>query len=211
MTLSLAAVFIPVLFMGGVLGRLFKEFAVTICVAILISGVVSVTLTPMLSSRFLRLSRRAAALHGSIARTERFFERMLQDLRPYAAGRCCATAAPPWRFPPGCWWRRSGCLSTFRKGFIPDQDTDQLQAITEAAQGTSFYQMVEYQEADRGCDPRGSECRGAHVERGRRQASTLGGPNFGQMLVRLKPRSRRKLLVNDVIEELRPKLSGFEA
>jgi multidrug efflux pump subunit AcrB len=55
MTLSLAAVFIPVLFMGGILGRLFKEFAVTICVAILISGVVSITLTPMLCSRFLRL------------------------------------------------------------------------------------------------------------------------------------------------------------
>ena len=54
MTLSLAAVFIPVLFMGGVLGRLFREFSVTICVAILISGVVSVTLTPMLCSRFLR-------------------------------------------------------------------------------------------------------------------------------------------------------------
>ena len=54
MTLSLAAVFIPVLFMGGVLGRLFREFSVTICVAILISGVVSVTLTPMLCSRFLK-------------------------------------------------------------------------------------------------------------------------------------------------------------
>src|SRR6059036_4370562 len=54
MTLSLAAVFIPVLFMGGILGRLFSEFAVTICVAILISGVVSITLTPMLCSRFLR-------------------------------------------------------------------------------------------------------------------------------------------------------------
>src|SRR2546427_5735718 len=54
MTLSLAAVFIPVLFMGGVLGRLFREFAVTICVAILISGVVSVTLTPMLCSMFLK-------------------------------------------------------------------------------------------------------------------------------------------------------------
>ena len=54
MTLSLAAVFIPVLFMGGVLGRLFREFSVTICVAILISGVVSVTLTPMLCSLFLK-------------------------------------------------------------------------------------------------------------------------------------------------------------
>ena len=61
MTLSLAAVFIPVLFMGGVLGRLFKEFAVTICVAILISGVVSVTLTPMLCSRFLRSSHNRQA------------------------------------------------------------------------------------------------------------------------------------------------------
>ena len=57
MTLSLAAVFIPVLFMGGVLGRLFKEFAVTITVAILISGVVSVTLTPMLCSRFLKAAK----------------------------------------------------------------------------------------------------------------------------------------------------------
>src|SRR5450759_1361609 len=76
MTLSLAAVFIPVLFMGGVLGRLFREFSVTICVAILISGVVSVTLTPMLCSLFLRRSseqRRSRLYHT----TERFFAGML--------------------------------------------------------------------------------------------------------------------------------------
>src|SRR6266487_689460 len=73
MTLSLAAVFIPVLFMGGVLGRLFKEFAVTICVAILISGVVSVTLTPMLCSRFLRSMHEGR--HGWFYRiTERYFD-----------------------------------------------------------------------------------------------------------------------------------------
>src|SRR5207249_2702527 len=65
MTLSLAAVFIPVLFMGGVLGRLFREFSVTICVAILISGVVSVTLTPMLCSRFLKKPRG----HGEAGRS----------------------------------------------------------------------------------------------------------------------------------------------
>src|SRR4029077_16008400 len=64
MTLSLAAVFIPVLFMGGILGRLFREFAVTICTAILISGLVSVTLTPMLCSRFLRKPRKEG--HGFI-------------------------------------------------------------------------------------------------------------------------------------------------
>src|SRR6202020_1131757 len=77
MTLSLAAVFIPVLFLGGILGRLFKEFAVTICVAILISGVVSVTLTPMLCSRFLRPPHEQK--HSWFYRvTERFFEWMLR-------------------------------------------------------------------------------------------------------------------------------------
>src|SRR5579864_5130605 len=77
MTLSLAAVFIPVLFLGGVLGRLFKEFAVTICVAILISGIVSVTLTPMLSSRFLRPPHEQK--HSWFYRvTEKFFEWMLR-------------------------------------------------------------------------------------------------------------------------------------
>ena len=78
MTLSLAAVFIPVLFMGGVLGRLFKEFAVTICVAILISGVVSVTLTPMLCSRFLKAARGGKAGGWFYELTERFFEGMLR-------------------------------------------------------------------------------------------------------------------------------------
>src|SRR5438128_2623925 len=71
MTLSLAAVFIPVLFMGGVLGRLFREFSVTICVAILISGVVSVTLTPMLCSRFLK---KHGGHEGSKPKTSRFGE-----------------------------------------------------------------------------------------------------------------------------------------
>ena len=78
MTLSLAAVFIPVLFMGGMLGRLFREFAVTICVAILISGVVSVTLTPMLCSRFLRVAARAQRRPGSTASPSRFFDGMLR-------------------------------------------------------------------------------------------------------------------------------------
>ena len=77
MTLSLAAVFIPVLFLGGVLGRLFKEFAVTICVAILISGVVSVTLTPMLCSRFLRAAHdeKRGWFYNT---TEKFFDGMLR-------------------------------------------------------------------------------------------------------------------------------------
>ena len=92
MTLSLAAVFIPVLFMGGVLGRLFREFSVTICVAILISGVVSVTLTPMLCSLFLKKPHK----HGEESKfgkvTEQGFDSMLRRLRPHAAGRAPAPA-----------------------------------------------------------------------------------------------------------------------
>ena len=126
MTLSLAAVFIPVLFMGGVLGRLFKEFAVTICVAILISGVVSVTLTPMLCSRFLRAAHDAK--RGWFYRvTERFFDGMLQLYD--------RTLQVVLRLPAGhdgglrswCWALPLYMFVTIPKGFIPDQDTDQLQ------------------------------------------------------------------------------------
>jgi HAE1 family hydrophobic/amphiphilic exporter-1 len=207
MTLSLAAVFIPVLFMGGVLGRLFKEFAVTICVAILISGVVSITLTPMLCSRFLRASheQRKSWFYRV---TERFFDRLLHSYditlqwalryRPVTIGIFVVLlVATGWMF------------IVIPKGFIPDQDTDQMLAITEGAQGTSYYQMVEYQKAiaevmrrDPNVDAMVSSVGGA-------TASTLGGPNFGQIIVHLKPRSERRLLVNDIIEELRPKLASF--
>jgi HAE1 family hydrophobic/amphiphilic exporter-1 len=101
MTLSLAAVFIPVLFMGGVLGRLFREFSVTICAAILISGIVSVTLTPMLCSRFLRkprahasMSSRSAAFSGCSRPTT------VRSRSP------CGTGRPRWRPSWPCWPRR---------------------------------------------------------------------------------------------------------
>ena len=155
MTLSLAAVFIPVLFMGGVLGRLFKEFAVTICVAILISGVVSVTLTPMLCSRFLRSvhdqqARLVLQRHRALLRRMlRVYDMTLQ----WALRHRCMTmgvsgvvlAATMYMF------------VTIPKGFIPDQDTDQMQVYTEAAQGTSYYQMVEYEQEDRGHGGAGPE------------------------------------------------------
>src|SRR5262249_4821708 len=145
MTLSLAAVFIPVLFMGGILGRLFREFSVTICVAILISGVVSVTLTPMLCSRFLR-SPEEQKRSWFYRITERFFEGMLHaydwSLKIVLRHRVLTMFAAALVL--------AGTLVMFvkiPKGFIPDQDTDQIYAVTEAAQGTSYFQMVEYQKA----------------------------------------------------------------
>src|SRR3954454_24146140 len=206
MTLSLAAVFIPVLFMGGVLGRLFKEFAVTICVAILISGVVSVTLTPMLCSRFLRSVHDTK--HGWFYNTtERFFEGMLRvyDKTLQVALRYRAMtigvsglvlAATMYMF------------VTIPKGFIPDQDTDQLQVYTEASQGTSYYQMVQSEQkiADMVWQAPNVESLMASV--GGATASTLGRPNYGELVVHLKPRSQRKMSVDEIIKDLRPKLAA---
>ncbi|HTQ56301.1 MAG TPA: efflux RND transporter permease subunit [Bryobacteraceae bacterium] len=207
MTLSLAAVFIPVLFMGGILGRLFKEFAVTICAAILISGLVSVTLTPMLCSRFLRV--RHGAAHGSLyGLTERFFDGMLagydRSLQAVLRHRpvmmilfAAILAATGWLF------------VKVPKGFIPDQDNDQIFVVTEAAQGTSFEQMKAYQRliSDVGIhDPNVEEFMSSV---GGTSAASLGGPNFGRMFFHLTPRAQRALDVTRVMEELRPKLSGF--
>ena len=207
MTFSLAAVFIPVLFMGGVLGRLFKEFAVTICVAILISGVVSVTLTPMLCSRFLRSAHEAT--HGWFYRTtEVFFQGMLRvyDKTLKIALRFrLATMAVSFVVLAGTLYM----FVSIPKGFIPDQDTDQMQVYTEAAQGTSYYQMVEYEKkiADMVSQDPNVESLMASV--GGATASTLGGPNYGELVVHLKPRSERAMSVDQIIRDLRPKLASF--
>ena len=204
MTFSLAAVFIPVLFMGGILGRLFREFAVTICVAILISGLVSVTLTPMLCSRFLR----APGHHRSwfYNTTERFFEGMLRVydrtlqvvLRHRFATMMAFVAV------------LAGTVYMFikiPKGFIPDQDTDQLSVITEAAQGTSFYEMTQLQKLVADVVRENPNVGALMSTVGGTGASTLGGPNFGEMVVRLKPRSQRTQRVNQIIDDLRPKVA----
>src|SRR5215813_10073104 len=207
MTLSLAAVFIPVLFMGGVLGRLFKEFAVTICVAILISGLVSVTLTPMLCSRFLRAAHdeKRGWFYNS---TERFFQWMLKvydvtlqwalRFRPITMLISGAVlAATMWMF------------VDIPKGFIPDQDTDQMQIYTEAAQGTSYYQMRDYVQQIAQVVSQDQNVESLMVSVGGTTASNLGGPNYGELVVHLKPRAHRKLNVDEVMAELRPRLSHF--
>jgi len=207
MTLSLAAVFIPVLFMGGILGRLFKEFAVTICVAILISGVVSVTLTPMLCSRFLRGAteeKRGWFYHV----TEGFFQGMLRvydhtlkgalRFRPLTMGvSALVLAATLYMF------------VAIPKGFIPDQDTDQMQVYTEAAQGTSFQQMSAYERGIADAVAQDPNVDSLMASVGGTTASTLGGPNYGELLVRLKPRNRRAKGVDALIRDMRPKLSAL--
>ena len=143
MTLSLAAVFIPVLFMGGILGRLFREFAVTICTAIFISGIVSITLTPLLCSRLLRAKGEKSGRFFRI--TERFHAGMLHgydlSLRWVLRHRIVMLAVFFLTIAVTYW-----LFLKVPKGFIPDQDTDQMYASTEATQGTSYYQMMKYQQ-----------------------------------------------------------------
>ena len=145
MTLSLAAVFIPVLFMGGILGRLLHEFAVTIGAAILVSGVVSLSLTPMLCSRFLRASKESEAHHGRLwSFFERFFDGMLHvydrtlqfTLRHRVATMAVSAAvavATVYMF------------IVIPKGFLPDEDQGQIFIFTEGPQGISYDSMVEHQ------------------------------------------------------------------
>jgi hydrophobic/amphiphilic exporter-1 (mainly G- bacteria), HAE1 family len=205
MTLSLAAVFIPVLFMGGVLGRLFREFSVSICVAILISGVVSVTLTPMLCSRFLKKPTRHG--DGRFGRaTERAFQWLLNGYdrtlqlvlrhRPATMAAFVAVLA-----------LTALLFVVVPKGFIPDQDTDQISVVTEAAQGTAFDRLVEYQSRVADIIRRDANVEGLVSTIGGSAAATLGGPNLGQIVVHLKPRGDRKELATEIIERLRPEIA----
>ena len=165
MTLSLAAVFIPVLFMPGILGRLFHEFAVTICVAILISGFVSLSLTPMLCSRFLRPPREEH--HGRFYQaTERVFdallrayERSLQWVLRHRLGMMVASllilVATVYLF------------VRIPKGFIPDEDQGAIFAHHRSGAGRVVRRHGAPPDGDRGHHPPGSERAGAVLHRGR--------------------------------------------
>lgn len=200
MTLSLAAVFIPVLFMPGILGRLFNEFAVTICVAIFISGFVSLSLTPMLCSRYLRPA--AEARHGRLyAATERAFDSMLEAYRRslrvvlrHRAATLIASliilAATVYLF------------VRVPKGFIPNEDLGAIFALTEATQGVSFEAMTSHQRAV-------AEIVRRHPAVASLSSSVIGAnaaagstANQGRMFINLVPRADRAT-VGAVIQDLR--------
>src|SRR5262249_28997028 len=91
------------------------------------------------------------------------------------------------------------------KGFIPDQDTDQLFAVTEAAQGTSYYKMVDYQNQIAELVRKDPNVEALVSTIGGASAAELGGPNFGQLVVRLKPRAERRMSIDEIILDLRQK------
>ncbi|HEY9742222.1 MAG TPA: efflux RND transporter permease subunit, partial [Coleofasciculaceae cyanobacterium] len=202
MTLSLVAVFIPIMFMGGLIGRLFHEFAVTISVAILVSGFVSLSLTPMLCSRFLGSSHQQQQSRFYRI-SERAFDFLLQGyewtLKPVLQYRLMTLIA-------------SGILLILTvylfvlvpKGFIPTEDTGQLMANTKAAQDISFDDMLRHQQQIVDIIRKDPNIEAVN--------STVGasGPNAsannGRITIRLKPRSQRRLASDEIIQELTPKL-----
>jgi HAE1 family hydrophobic/amphiphilic exporter-1 len=203
MTLSLTAVFIPILFMGGIMGRLFREFAIVIMVAILVSGAVSLSLTPMMCSRFLRPEKMQHgrfyyAIETVWTRGLAYYERTLAVVMRHKRATLLVSLA-----------FFAGTLVLFRivpKGFIPSSDTGFLNATTEGAEGTSFDAMKEHQQALAGIlakDPSVDVFM---------SAVGAGGPtssgNQGRFFIRLKPRDERKLNADQVVSALRGKLNS---
>ncbi len=204
MTLSLMAVFIPLLFMGGIMGRLLHEFAVTIGVAILVSGIVSLSLSPMLCSRFLTAHDAEKRQGRFYVASERFFEGMLRLYyksltRTLRHGRLMMVlffalmAASAYLF------------VIIPKDFIPAQDTGRIFGFTEASQDISFDSMVRHQKAVAhviGEDPAVQEFMSSVGSGGRR----AGGANTGRVFMHLKPRAERSD-VGQTIQRLRRKLA----
>ncbi|MDE2228465.1 MAG: efflux RND transporter permease subunit [Alphaproteobacteria bacterium] len=203
-TFSLVAVFIPVLFMGGVVGRVFREFAVTISMTILISGLVSLTLTPMLCSRLLKPHRQGERQIALLRWSGMAFDKMHSGYE--------------WALTRVMRQRRatlgvtilsivlSGLLFwVVPKGFFPSEDTGNIFAFTEGPQDASFQSMVEHQQQVAQIirsDPNVADV-----------LSVIGANNFspalnnGRLFIPLKPRAERALTADQVIQELRPKLA----
>jgi multidrug efflux pump len=203
MTTSLIAVFIPVLFMSGIIGRLFREFAMTVGAAIVMSGLISLTVTPTMCARLMRHQRRDE--HGRVYRAcervfdlmLRFYDRGLRGVLRHPAitliGTVATLAATIYGY------------TIMPKGFFPEEDTGLILAVAEAAPDTSFAAMAErIQRLGRivMADP--------DVD----NVYYWIGPNptvsQGRMMINLKPRNQRRASAGEIIARLKPKLAGVQ-
>ncbi|HET7063215.1 MAG TPA: efflux RND transporter permease subunit [Rudaea sp.] len=204
MTLSLAAVFIPLLFMGGIIGRLLHEFAVTIVSAVLVSGFVSLSLTPMLCSRMLKSHQ--GERHG---RMYQFFEHVFDGMQDFYRRtlQVCLDHRRIVLFAFGLILAATVVLFVVvPKGFLPSDDTGQLFAFDEADQDIGFDEMARKHNAAAKIIREDPNVAGVMAFMGVSGSSaTL---NVGRMIVTLKPRSERAS-PDEVIQELRPKLTGI--
>jgi HAE1 family hydrophobic/amphiphilic exporter-1 len=203
MTVSLAAVFIPVLFMGGVVGRLLHEFAVTISAAILVSGFVSISLTPMLCSRFLKPPH--AQKHGWFYNaTERMFDLWLKVYDVTLQG-CMRFHVVTMAVSIALIFGTVYLFGLVPKGFLPSEDQGRFNVSIEAIQGISFDEMVRHQQEVSEIVAKDPDIAGMSSNIGGGPGG--GGLNQGRLSIDLKPRAERKRSVDQIMAELRPKLS----
>ncbi|CAN5232341.1 multidrug efflux RND transporter permease subunit [soil metagenome] len=203
-SISLVAVLIPLLLMGGIIGRLFREFAVTLAMTIFVSLIVSLTLTPMMASRFLK-AHTGEVQHGKLYQiSERFFDTLL---RGYEWGLDLVLR---WRFTTLCVFFATVALSGYLfvvipKGFFPQQDVGLITGITQGGQDVSFAEMSRLQSQIGGIiqkDPAVASI-----------AMASGGGNAlnnGRMYITLKPRSERDVSAQQIIARLRPQFDKLE-
>jgi HAE1 family hydrophobic/amphiphilic exporter-1 len=201
MTVSLAAAFIPILFMGGILGRLFREFGVTIVSTVIISGIVSITLTPMLCSRFLHVVHGKRGFGGAF---DRGFDWLRagygRSLRLILRHRLVVLMVFV-----GLLYATVRVFDLVPKGFIPDTDNDSLRVQIRAAQGTSYYEML------------GHTQRIADIIRQNPyvdsfMANTGGGggnQNTARFAIQLTPRATRPVTSQQIAQQLRGPLGRF--
>ncbi len=206
MTLSLVAVFIPMLFMGGLLGRLFHEFAVTIAVAILVSGFVSLSLTPMLCSRFLR-----PVDHSNQSRlykaSEAMFDRVLAGY-DWSLKKVMKYHFTTMIFSTVLLIATVGLFTLVPKGFIPSEDTSQIIGVTQAAQDASFAELSRHQQQvvdvirqDPNVEAVNSNIGGSN--------GSIAPSNSGSLFIRLKPHNERSVGADGIIQTLRPQLAAI--
>ena len=204
-SLSLVAVFIPLLLMGGIVGRLFREFAVTVSVAVLVSGVVSLTLTPMMCARFLK---RHEGEHGVLYRVlERMFDALLGGYRR------TLDVALRFRFVTLMVFFATLALTAYLyvqipKGFFPPQDNGVLFATTEAGQDVSYAEMYRLQQHAAALVASDPDVLAMSSSVGAGVGGQTG--NNGRLWITLKPFEEREVSAQDIIARLRPKLRGLE-
>lgn len=202
MTISLVAVFIPILFMGGIVGRLFNEFAVTISCAILISGIVSLSLTPLLCSRF--LSAHSNSNSKLLGFTEAIFESWT---RLYERTLRVTLRHPRLTFISFLVMTAMTAMLFVKipKGFMPTEDIDQIFGLTEGVQGISFDDMVRHQKELAEIAMSNPNVKDIMSSVG------AGGPNVagntGRIFMHLKPRAERKQSAEQIIADLRKKFA----
>jgi len=198
MTVSLSAVFIPILFMEGLLGRLFREFAVTIGVAVLMSGAVALSMTPMMCSLMLKPVHN----HG---RMYQFFERV------FDVARNCYGTTLRWTMrqrglmlvASAAFLALTGVIYTMvPQGFIPRQDTGVVFGNMRAPEGVTFPELEQRQRRSAEIIRKHPDVEAVMSTAGQGFGGQVGD-NIGRVIVRLKPRSDRKLTADQVIQELR--------